>query len=443
MAKIVFFIEFDKDKFADITDLDYSNQNLRDVTKYEVATEDEFNTVIDGLKIINEESLEKIEEFKKNLFENDRGDIISSFKIKHWVSNRSFGELIDMYEHDEIIIPEMQRSFVWDSYKCSRLIESIILGLPIPPLFLLEVDDNKYELIDGYQRITAISNYVNGKQWNYSPKLKKRTIASRLSKGVDPSIAGKTFEQLTSDFQTKIKRSTVPLIEFKQLDPSNFNSKFYIFERINTGSVKLNPMQIRKSLASSDFMLLLYDKVRASGEVSKLFSSSSVKNDADIEAILRVLCFFELFYQKSFTPNESGLKNILNEYSNSKINKQVSEYEELLDNIFVIIGEYNQFFGKNEIFRRVENSDNPEYKGVLNVSIMESFICASLSLKLSGQSIDYTKLKEKYEECMLQVSQDAKKSGKNPFSISTGASDSIYDRLLIAKNLVFSDDLRV
>ena len=65
---------------------------------------------------------------------------IKEFRIKHWVSNRSFGELVDMYKHGEIKTPEMQRKFVWNSVKSSRLIESIILGLPIPPLFLLEVD---------------------------------------------------------------------------------------------------------------------------------------------------------------------------------------------------------------------------------------------------------------------------------------------------------------
>ena len=106
---------------------------------------------------------------------------IKEFRIKHWVSNRSFGELVDMYKHGEIKTPEMQRKFVWNSVKSSRLIESIILGLPIPPLFLLEVDDNEYEIIDGYQRLTTLHNFIEGLPWT-GYKEGKRNVTSRLSR---------------------------------------------------------------------------------------------------------------------------------------------------------------------------------------------------------------------------------------------------------------------
>ena len=100
---------------------------------------------------LNDEQKEELEEIfsdDESTAEYANEDLNEGFKIKHWVSNRSFGELIDMYENKEIKIPEMQREFVWNSIKSSRLIESIVLGLPIPPLFLLEVNDNEYEIID-------------------------------------------------------------------------------------------------------------------------------------------------------------------------------------------------------------------------------------------------------------------------------------------------------
>ncbi|EGQ3301483.1 DUF262 domain-containing protein, partial [Staphylococcus pseudintermedius] len=220
----------------------------------EIDNFSEFQKRCDELDLVIDETTENhVIELLDSKLEEINGKL-EEFEIKHWVSNRSFGELIEMYEEDEITIPIMQRNFVWDSVKCSRLIESIILGLPIPPLFLIEVDSNKYEVIDGLQRITAISNFVKKRPWNYS---KDRETTSKgkakLSKLVDESIAGKSFDQLNENFQRKIKRSTIPLIEFKQLTPDNYNSKYLIFERINTGSQKLNSMQIRKSLASGEF----------------------------------------------------------------------------------------------------------------------------------------------------------------------------------------------
>ena len=64
---------------------------------------------------------------------DETNDVENKFTIKRWVSNRSIGELIDMFDSGEIIKPTMQRNLVWDSIKCSRLIESVLMGLPIPP----------------------------------------------------------------------------------------------------------------------------------------------------------------------------------------------------------------------------------------------------------------------------------------------------------------------
>lgn len=91
---------------------------------------------------------ETVEQSVSDLFNNDK-TMDFNFTIKHCISNRSIGELIDLYNNKEIIKPDMQRNLIWDSEKCSRLIESVLMGLPIPPLFMLEVDNSKYEIVDG------------------------------------------------------------------------------------------------------------------------------------------------------------------------------------------------------------------------------------------------------------------------------------------------------
>ena len=110
-------------------------ENISDTTNDSHDFELEINSIDEFEDYARENDLISNEEIyeKLNVFfgvEDNDSESLSSFKINHWVSNRSYGELIDMYENDEIIVPDMQRSFVWDSAKSSRLIESIIMGLP-------------------------------------------------------------------------------------------------------------------------------------------------------------------------------------------------------------------------------------------------------------------------------------------------------------------------
>ena len=261
----------------------------------------------------NIEVSEEISEIIHQIFESNNSigesyQKVNNFKIKHWVSNRSFGELIDMYDNEEIRIPDMQRRFVWDSNKSSRLIESILMGLPIPPLFLLEIDNNIYEIVDGYQRLNTLYTFVKGYPWS-GYKEGKRNVAAKLSRNLESSdIAGKSFDELTTEQQRIIKRSTIPLIEFKQLDPNNFSSKYLIFERINTGSEKLSSMQIRKSLAFGIFIESLYNKAHEEKFIH-LFSSRQIKKDLHVEALLRILAISDIVYNR-FTPIQNGLINI-------------------------------------------------------------------------------------------------------------------------------------
>src|ERR1700712_1798118 len=72
----------------------------------------------------------------------------------------SFGEIMSMYEKDEIIInPDFQRLYRWTEYQKTRFIESIIIGIPIPPIFVAEDKDGRWELVDGLQRLSTIFSF--------------------------------------------------------------------------------------------------------------------------------------------------------------------------------------------------------------------------------------------------------------------------------------------
>lgn len=418
------YILVEKEEIVEIT-----TENIgEDYKELEVKNIDEFLEKTKDYKISTEVE-NKLKEFLEELNSEKK---LSSYNIKHWVSNRSFGELIDMFENDEIQKPDMQREFVWDSLKCSRLIESIILGLPIPPLFLLEVDNNKYELIDGFQRLKTLVNYVTEKPWFENPEA-KRKIKSSLSSKVSEEIAGKTFSELSADHKRIIKRSTIPLIEFKQLDSKNVDSKYLIFERINTGSEKLNPMQIRKSLAYGSFIKSLYIKANELKEFKNLFTTNRIKKDEHIEAFLRVKVMSDMYYKK-YKTTESGMKNILNKYCEDKKNEEINE--DFMLKFKKAIKLSKSIFLENEnMFKRVEKGPNGKYMGNMNISIMDSFIGVLLheKTKLSSEEIrkNYFKyIGETYQKAIEEITY------KNPFTTSTGTIDSINERYEIVKEII-------
>ena len=381
---------------------------------------------------IDEDIQKKVEDYLEPEEENNT---LNSFNIKHWVSNRSFGELIDMYNIGEIIKPAMQREFVWDSIKCSRLIESIIMKLPIPPLFLLETDNNNYELIDGFQRLTAIFNFVRGNPWHDSHTSKKKS-ASKLSNIVSNELQGKSFDKLDPAHQKLIKRSTIPLIEFRQFDTDKQDSKYLIFERINTGSAKLNHMQIRKSLAHGNFINSLYDFSSRNQNFLKLFSRNNIKKDLHVEAYLRVMAMKEIA-SNNFKPEKYGIKNILNEYCERNRAHSIKEdnntiFDKALDYC------YNVFKSEKEMFKRVEKDSDKNYvfKGYLNISILDALLGSIINIGIENIVKPKIALRN-YKILMNDILLKAiKKTDENPFTTSTGSALSINKRFEICKTIL-------
>ena len=82
------------------------------------------------------------------------------YNINSWGADLSFRELISMYEDGELLKPELQRNYVWDKNEASRFIESLLMGLPVPSIFLAKTDDECKLIVDGYQRIMTVYDYV-------------------------------------------------------------------------------------------------------------------------------------------------------------------------------------------------------------------------------------------------------------------------------------------
>jgi hypothetical protein len=153
----------------------------------------------------------------------------------------SFGEIVNLHTQKELVIqPEYQRLFRWSNEQRSRLIESILLELPIPQIFVIENPDGVLELIDGLQRISSVIQFLNPKVLQLDPL---------CLEGCDliPDLNGKLFDKLPLSLRLRIKRASVRTIVIKRQSKSFL--RYEMFKRLNTGGSYLTPQEIRNCSA--------------------------------------------------------------------------------------------------------------------------------------------------------------------------------------------------
>ncbi len=158
-------------------------------------------------------------------------------EIRSTAVDFSFGELLNLHNDEEIIIrPEYQRLFRWTNEQRSRLIESILLGLPIPPIFLIENSDGVLELIDGLQRTSSVLQFLDHNAIQ-QPEL------TLIGCDIINSLNGLCLDDLPTVMRLKIKRSPIrATIINKSGDPF---IKYEMFKRLNTGGSLLSAQEIR------------------------------------------------------------------------------------------------------------------------------------------------------------------------------------------------------
>ena len=132
--------------------------------------------------------------------------------------------LLSKFENDEIFVPDYQREFVWGQTRQSKFIESLLIGIPIPYLFLSDTTDGNLEIVDGWQRLSTIRAFSEG-------RLKLQCLEKL------PSLNGKTIIDLKDSRKRKFKNKSIRAIILS--DKADDNVRFDIFERINTGSAEL------------------------------------------------------------------------------------------------------------------------------------------------------------------------------------------------------------
>jgi hypothetical protein len=201
----------------------------------------------------------------------------------------------------EFYIPDYQREHTWDEKRKSKFIESVLIGLPIPFMFLAEVEDEegRLEIVDGSQRIRTLTEFVHGK-----------LVLNNLEKL--PLLNGFTFDQLPLARQRKFNRTTIRIIALS--DEADEETRRDLFERINTGSDPLRDMEIRRGMMRGPFVTFI-EKCAAHPLLRVLapLAPSYVKRREREEFALR---FFA--YAEKYLNFDKSVKEFLDQYVRDK-----------------------------------------------------------------------------------------------------------------------------
>ena len=230
--------------------------------------------------------------------ESEREDVVASVKydITSYGIDFDVEGLCRRLRRGDIFIPSFQRSYVWTLEEASRFIESLLLGLPVPGIFLAKGDDSgKLLVIDGQQRLKSLLFFYDG---NFNPENENRSRQFKLV-GVQERFAGRTYAELAEKDRIELDDALIHATVVKQDDPREDDTSIYhIFERLNSGGRRLVPQEMRSALYPGP----LLDTIRRLNDHPgwrNIYGKPSLRL-RDQELILRflALCFSEKEYSR-------------------------------------------------------------------------------------------------------------------------------------------------
>ena len=207
---------------------------------------------------------------------------ITEFDIVSSPNDFNTKTLVDFIDSNVVVIPDFQRNYVWDIKRASRLIESLVVGLPVPQVFLYERGRDEFVLIDGQQRLMSIYYFVKGRFPKKSKLAELRLIMTERSNtseelladdryfsdfqlNLPEAVPGQTnrlhkfrYSELPGKERTSFDLRTIRHIIVRQMQPKNDDAMYEIFSRLNSGGMNLRPQEIRRAAYNSKFYDMLY-----------------------------------------------------------------------------------------------------------------------------------------------------------------------------------------
>jgi uncharacterized protein with ParB-like and HNH nuclease domain len=298
---------------------------------------------------------------------NDEYSNDDLFNITSWGADLSFREIITMYEEGELLKPELQRKYVWEKIEASRFVESLLLGLPVPSIFLAESTNETKLIVDGYQRIMTVYDYVRG-VFSKDGKIFKLTNSEKINK----RWRGKAFSELSESDQRKIRKASIHAIIFVQTEPKNSNtSLFQIFERINTGGKTLTAQEIRNCVYQGEFNTLLFQLNNDANWRALLGRPDHDQRMLDMEFILRFFALQDKRVRES-EKKQISLKKHLNTFMDSETEKDTEQCRASFEGAMLVI---NQLLGASAF--QNYSVETGEFSGRFSPTIFDAIAIAT------------------------------------------------------------------
>lgn len=301
-------------------------------------------------------------------------------EIRSTAVDFSFGELLNLHNNREVIIrPEYQRLFRWSNEQRSRLIESILLGLPIPPIFLIENEDGVLELIDGLQRVSSVLQFLDHAAI-------EQPLLELDGCDIMKSLNGLTINDFPMVLRLKIKRSPIrATIINRSGDPF---VKYEMFKRLNTGGSLLSAQEIRncssRMISGGD---IFYESIQSMAKFAPFRSAISrlpetaLEKRGDEELVLRFFAVTD--YREGFKGNiEEWLDALMEKFLFQQKAFDVNERTRQFEATFEFI---NKTFG-NSAFTRFNDKGEPT--GRLAPAYFEAVVAAVFQNKECLTNID-------------------------------------------------------
>ena len=297
------------------------------------------------------------------------------FQITSYGADMTVFELTHRLGKELIIPPAFQRKYVWSQRQASRFVESLLMGLPIPGIFLFKDQKLKKQLlVDGLQRLETLARF------------KAKHFQSKLFKLIDVAEPweGKTWDELSAEDKDVIEQSVIHATIFQQDFPKEKDRSIYeVFERINTGGMRLSSQEIRACISFGDFSALLRD-LNKLPEWRSIFGKYSQRLK-DEELVLR---FLALLHRG--TEYKKPLRDFLDDFLEYNRNlDQIpaetlqTEFTETIKCIHTAIGE--------KAFRAGTS---------LNAAIFDSVMIGVARRLKKGPILNGAELKQRYVELM-------------------------------------------
>ena len=348
-----------------------------------------------------------------------------------------------LLEKNVITMPSFQRNYVWDRKRASKFIESLIIGLPVPQIFLYQVERNKYSVIDGQQRLMSIYFFIKQR----FPKSGKRTFLrkvfdenggipdsilsddnyfqdfklqfAKLENGKPHPLNKKKYSMLDESQRGSFELMPIRCMSVRQNKPDDNGSMYEIFNRLNTGGLNLSSQEIRGCLYNSAFYEQLY-KLNSNNKWRKLLGKPEEDDKfKDVEILLRsfALLYNHDQYSGTMILFLNKFSKDAQKYDEKKINECRDLFEKFLDTVDGI---------DPKVFLTKTGSFNVSFFDSVFVAIAERLQHHSeMTVDISQEALDKLKQDEDFD---------------NAITHSTSHVQSVNTRLQLARKYLFGED---